>query len=70
MIKKNIVTYIRNLKQALNHGLVLKKVHRLIMFNQKAYLKPYIDMNTELRKKSKNDCDKSLFKLMNNAIFG
>ena len=70
MIKKNIVIYIRNLKQALNRGLVLKKVHRLIMFNQKAYLKPYIDMNTELRKKSKNDCDKSLFKLMNNAIFG
>ena len=70
MIKKNIVAYIRNLKQALNHGLVLKKVHRLIMFNQKAYLKPYIDMNTELRKKSKSDCDKSLFKLMNNAIFG
>ena len=70
MIKKNIVIYIRNLKQALNHGLVLKKVHRLIMFNQKAYLKPYIDMNTELRKKSKNDCDKGLFKLMNNAIFG
>ena len=70
MIKKNIVIHIRNLKQALNHGLVLKKVHRLIMFNQKAYLKPYIDMNTELRKKSKNDCDKSLFKLMNNAIFG
>ena len=68
MIKKNIVTYIRNLKQALNHGLVLKKVHRLIMFNQKAYLRPYIDMNTELRKKSKNDCDKALFKLMNNAI--
>ena len=55
MIKKNIVIHIRNLKQALNHGLVLKKVHRLIMFNQKAYLKPYIDMNTELRKKLKND---------------
>ena len=70
MIKKNIVIYIRNLKQALNRGLVLKKVHGLIMFNQKAYLKPYIDMNTELRKKSKNDCDKGLFKLMNNAIFG
>ena len=38
---------IRTLKQALNHGLILKKVHRLIQFNQKAWLKPYIDMNTK-----------------------
>ena len=47
--KTENVIHIRNLKQALNHGLVLKKVHRLINFNQKAWLKPYIDMNTELR---------------------
>ena len=40
-------------KQALNHGLVLKKVHRVIKFNQNAWLKPYIDMNTDLRIKSK-----------------
>ena len=50
--KKEYVTHIRNSKQALNHGLVLKKVHRIIKFNQKAWLKPNIDMNTELRKKS------------------
>ena len=42
-----------NLKQALNHGLVLKKVHRVIKFDQNAWLKPYIDMNTDLRKKAK-----------------
>ena len=42
---------IKNLKQALNHGLVLKKVRRIIKFNQKAWLKSYIDMNTELKKK-------------------
>ena len=42
---------IRNLKQALNHRLVLKKVHRMIKFNQNAWLKPDIDMNTDLRKK-------------------
>ena len=41
----------RNLKQKLNHGLVLKKVHRVIKFNQNAWLKPYIDKNTDVRKK-------------------
>ena len=45
--------YTRNLKQELNHRLVSKEVHRIIKFNQKAWLKPYIDMNADLRKKSK-----------------
>ena len=48
--KTEYVIHIRSLKQALNHGLVLKKVHRVIKFNQKAQLQPYIDMNTKLRK--------------------
>ena len=51
--KTEYVIYIKNLIQALNHGLVLKKNHRVIKFNQKAWLKPYIDMNTNLRKKQK-----------------
>ena len=50
--KKNYVVHIRSLKQALNHGLILKTVHRVIQFYQEAWLKPYIDMNTELRKKA------------------
>ena len=58
------------MKQALNHGLKLNKVHRIIEFNQKAWLEPYIDMNTELRKLAKDDFEKDLFKLMNNAVFG
>ena len=58
--KTEYVIHIRNLKQALNHGLVLNKIHRVIKFNQNAWLKPYIDMNIK----------KDLFKLINNAVFG
>ena len=68
--KKKYVVHINSLKQALNHGLKLKKIHRIIEFNQKAWLKPYIDMNAELRKLARNDFEKDLFKLMNNSVFG
>ena len=68
--EKKYVVHIRSLKQALNHGLKLNKVHRIIEFNQVAWLEPYIDMNTELRKIAKNDFEKDFFKLMNNAVVG
>ena len=68
--KKSYVVHISSLKQALNLTIILKKVHRVIQFYQEAWLKPYFDMNTELRKKSKNDSEKDFFKLMNNAVFG
>ena len=68
--KKNYVVHIRALKQVLNHGLTLKKVDRVIQFNQEAWLKPYIDMNTKLRTEAKNGFEKDFFKLMNNAVFG
>ena len=58
-----------NLKQALNHGLVLKKVHTVVEFNKNTWLKPYIDMNTDL-KKQKNGFGKDFFKLMDTAVFG
>ena len=65
-----MLVHIKSLKQALNHRIKLKKIHRIIEFNQKARVKPYIDMNTELRKLAKDDFEKDLFKLMNNAVFG
>ena len=69
--KKTYVVYITTLKQALNHGLILKKCTvYVIQFNKKAWIKPYIHMNTELRKKAKNDFEKNFFKAMNNSVFG
>ena len=68
--KKKYVAHINSFKQALNHGLKFKKIHRIIEFNQEAWLKPYIDMKTELMKAAKNDFEKDLFKLMNNSAFG
>ena len=68
--KNEYVIHIKNLKQELNHGLILKKVHRVIKFNEKAWLKPYIKMNTKLRQKAKNNFEKDFFKLMNNTVFG
>ena len=67
--KAEYIIHIRNLKQALNHGLLLKRVHRVIKFNQKVWLKPDIDLNTKLRKKAKNSFEKDLCKLINNTAF-
>ena len=65
MIKRNI----GNLTQALNLGLILKKLHKVIKFNQTAWLKPYINMNTKLRQKEKNNFEKDFLKQMNIAVF-
>ena len=59
--KSQYVIHIRNLKQALNHGSALKKVHKVIKFNKNAWLNPYTGMNTDLRKKANNDFEKYFF---------
>ena len=68
--KKNYIVHINLLKQALHHGLKLKKIHRIIEFEQEAWLKEYIDVHAELRRKTTNNFEKDFFKLMNNAVFG
>ena len=68
--KQNYIIYIRALDQALSHGLCPEHIHRVIEFDQSAWMKPYIDFNTKLKTQATNDFEKDFFKLMNNSVFG
>ena len=70
MNKKRYVVNISVLKYYLEMGLKLTTIHRCITYKQKAWLKPWIDLNTSKRKEANNDFEKDLFKLMNNAVYG
>ena len=68
--KKGYVCHIKNLRLYVKLGVKLVRVHAGIKFEKKAWLKPYIDLNTALRAKVTNDADKNMFKFANNAVFG
>ena len=70
MPKKNYVIHYRNLQYHLSQEWVLRKVHRILEFKQIAWMKPYIDFNTQKRKEATNEADKNLFKLLNNVVYG
>ena len=70
MDKHKYIVHHRNLKLYLSLGMKLTKVHRILEFNEKPWMEPYIMLNTEMRKKAKSAFEKDFYKLMNNSVFG
>lgn len=68
--KTNYVIHYRNLKLYLEHGMVLRRIHKVLSFRQSPWLKKYINFNTTQRTAARNDFEKDFFKLMNNSMFG
>ena len=68
--KNNYVVHYRNLQFYLKQGLKVKRVHRVLEFEQDCWMKPYIRMNREFRKNTKDDFEKNFCKLLNNSVFG
>lgn len=68
--KERYVLHYRNLKYYVSQGLILSKVHKILSFSQGAWLKPYIEFNTEKRQLATNEFEKNYFKLQNNSVYG
>ena len=68
--KTKYVIHYKNLIQCLKAGMKLTKIHKGIKFIESDWMRPYIEMNTNLRTKAKNNFEKDFCKLMNNSVFG
>ena len=68
--KEKYVVHYKNLQFYLSQGMRLKKVHRVLEFDQEPWMEPYIKMNTDFRKQAKSEFETDFYKLMNNSVFG
>ena len=64
------MVHFATLQKYLDLGLKITKVHRVLQFKQKPWMRLYIDKNTQLRTRAQSDFKKDFFKLMNNSVFG
>ena len=70
MKKKKYVVDFRLLKFYIQHGLIVRKIHRGIKYHQRVWMAPYIAVSHEMRGQAKTPFEKDVFKLMNNSVVG